>query len=120
MEITLTRSFDFAAAQYLDIFPEGHKCRRMHGHSFTLEVSVSGEVDPATGLLYDHARISEAVAPILEQVDHVLLNEVPGLKNPTIETMAKWFWDRLAPSLPGLSEIRIQETPRAWCTYRGR
>lgn len=120
MRVSLTREFSFDAAQSLTTFPEGHKCRQLHGHSFTLQVTVEGEVDPATGLLYDHARIKEAVQPLVEQLDHRYLNDIPGLENPTIEMMCKWFWDRLQPRLPGLSEIMLLETPRAWCRYRGQ
>ena len=119
MRITLRRKFDFEAAQHLPSFPEGHKCRRMHGHSFVLEVGVAGTVDPKTGLFYDHGKIATAVRPIVDKLDHTCLNETPGLENPTLEVMAKWFWDQLAPHLPGLSEITLHETPRASCTYQG-
>jgi 6-pyruvoyltetrahydropterin/6-carboxytetrahydropterin synthase len=119
MKITLCKDFDFEAAQALPNFPEGHKCRNVHGHSFKLTVSVTGEVDPKSGLFYDHSRISEAMRPLLAQLDHAFLNDVEGLENPTIEVMAKWFWDRLAPHLPGLSELVLHETPRACCIYRG-
>ncbi|MGD9895757.1 MAG: 6-carboxytetrahydropterin synthase QueD [Candidatus Methylacidiphilaceae bacterium] len=119
MHVTLEKDFTFEAAQQLPGFPEGHKCRRLHGHSFEVRVTVEGEVDPTTGILYDHARISRAVEPLLEQLDHHLLNEIPGLENPTIESMARWFWDRLDPLLPGLARITICETPRVRCSYRG-
>jgi 6-pyruvoyltetrahydropterin/6-carboxytetrahydropterin synthase len=119
MKITLTKDFFFEAAQALTSFPEGHKCRSLHGHSFSVSISVTGEVDPATGILYDHARISEAMEPIIEALDHKYLNDIEGLANPTIELMARWIWDRLAPQLPELSEIVLHETPRARCTYRG-
>jgi 6-pyruvoyltetrahydropterin/6-carboxytetrahydropterin synthase len=119
MPITLRRKFDFEAAQHLPSFPEGHKCRRMHGHSFGLEVCVTGSADPKSGLLYDHAKIAEAVRPILEKLDHSCLNETPGLENPTLEVLCQWFWKKLSPLLPGLSEITLHETPRASCTYRG-
>lgn len=119
MRISLRRKFDFESAQHLPSFPEGHKCRRMHGHSFVLEVVVTGAVDPKTGLFYDHGKIAGAVRPILEKLDHHCLNDVPGLENPTLELMAKWFWEKLSPQLPGLSEITLHETPRASCTYRG-
>ncbi|NDC00074.1 MAG: 6-carboxytetrahydropterin synthase QueD, partial [Verrucomicrobia bacterium] len=105
MQISLRRKFDFEAAQHLPSFPEGHKCRRMHGHSFQLEVVVTGTVDPKTGLFYDHAKIAGVVRPVLEKLDHTCLNDTPGLENPTLERMAQWFWDRLAPDLPGLSEV---------------
>ncbi len=120
MQVTLTREFSFDAAQSLTVFPEGHKCRALHGHSFQVQISVTGEVDPATGLLFDHAKIKEAAAPLVEQLDHSYLNEIVGLENPTIEHLCKWFWDRLVDKLPGLSEVALFETPRAWCRYQGR
>ncbi len=119
MKVTLTKSFTFEAAQYLPSFPEDHKCRKIHGHSFTIEVSISGEVDEQTGIFVDHAEISRAMEPLLAQVDHACLNHIPGLENPTIERLCRWFWNKLMPTLPGLCEIRIYETQRAWCTYRG-
>lgn len=119
MQITLRRTFDFEAAQHLPSFPEGHKCRQMHGHSFGLEVCVTGSADPKSGLLYDHAKIAEAVRPLLKKLDHTCLNETPGLENPTLEVMCLWFWKNLTPLLPGLSEITLHETPRSSCTYRG-
>lgn len=118
MPITLRRKFDFEAAQHLPSFPPGHKCRQMHGHSFRLEVCVSGPVDAPSGLLYDHAKIAAAVRPLVEKLDHTCLNETPGLENPTLEVMCHWFWQKLSPLLPGLSEITLHETPRASCTLR--
>jgi len=88
MKARLTKDFILEAAQFLPKAPEGHKCRQMHGHTFTIEISVEGEVDPATGWIYDHARISAAMKPIIELLDHALLNDIPGLENPTIELMA--------------------------------
>jgi 6-pyruvoyltetrahydropterin/6-carboxytetrahydropterin synthase len=119
MKITLSKDFDFESAQSLPRFPEGHKCRNLHGHSFKITISVTGEVDPDSGILYDHAKISEAMKPLIGQLDHACLNDVPGLENPTIENMAGWFWKKLQPLLPGLSEIVLHETPRARCVYRG-
>jgi len=119
MKVRLTKDFQFEAAQTLPKVPEGHKCARMHGHSFKVEVSVEGEVDPATGWVYDHAQISRAMRPLIEQLDHGYLNEISGLENPTIELMADWFWQKIEAQLPGLCEIVIHETPTARCTYRG-
>src|SRR6478736_8325331 len=104
MRARLTKDFTFEAAQTLPKAPEGHKCRRMHGHSFKVEISVEGVVDPATGWLYDHAEISAAMKPLMQQLDHSYLNEIEGLDNPTIENMAAWFWKKLGPSCPGLCE----------------
>ncbi len=119
MRVRLTKDFQFEAAQTLPKVPADHKCGRMHGHSFKVEISVEGEVDPATGWVYDHAEISRAMKPLVADLDHAYLNDVPGLENPTIENMAAWFWAKLAPQCRGLCEIVIHETPTARCVYRG-
>ena len=119
MKVRLTKDFILEAAQSLTKVPAGHKCARLHGHTFTIEITVEGEVNPDTGWLYDHAFISAAMKPIIEELDHSYLNDVPGLENPTIEMMAGWLWNKLSPQLPGLAEIVIHETPFARCSYRG-
>jgi len=120
MHVRLTKDFSFEAAQTLPNVPAGHKCGKMHGHSFRMEISVEGEVDPSTGWLYDHALISRAMDPLLDLLYHSYLNDIPGLGNPTIENMCRWFWEKLEHQLPGLSEIVIHETPTARCSYRGK
>ena len=119
MQVTLTREFTFDAAQALTIFPEGHKCRRLHGHSFKVEIVVAGECDPRFGWLMDYAEISRAFKPVLEKLDHYYLNEVPGLDNPTSENVAAWIWKKLKPKLPLLTEVVVAETCTARCVYRG-
>jgi 6-pyruvoyltetrahydropterin/6-carboxytetrahydropterin synthase len=119
MTIILSKDFEFESAQSLPQFPAGHKCRNVHGHSFKVTVSVRGPVDEASGLFYDHAAISDAMRPIVGQLDHAYLNDIPGLENPTIENMSRWLWDKLVHQLPGLCEIVLHETPRARCVYRG-
>ena len=88
MRARLIKEFRFEAAQTLPNVPEDHKCRQMHGHSFMIEIAVEGEVDESVGWVYDHARITGAMAPLLERLDHGYLNEIEGLENPTIENMA--------------------------------
>jgi 6-pyruvoyltetrahydropterin/6-carboxytetrahydropterin synthase len=119
MKATLIKDFDFEAAHRLPGMPDGHKCRRVHGHSFAVSVSVTREVDAKTGISCNHADISAAVKPLIDQLDHQDLNEVTGIENPSVELLAQWFWQKLEPQLPGLSEILIGETPRARCIYRG-
>jgi len=119
MRARIIKDFRFEAAQTLPNLPGTHKCTNMHGHSFKVEIAIEGEVDPHIGWVYDHAEISRAMAPIMEQVDHAYLNEIEGLENPTIENMAAWLWRKLAPQLPGLAEIVIHETPNARCVFRG-
>ena len=119
MKVRLTKDFTFEAAQTLPCVPDDHKCRRMHGHSFKVEISVEGEVDPKTGWFYDHALIGRAMKPLIDALDHSYLNEIAGLENPTIENMCAWFWEKLSPQLTGLIEIVLHETPTARCSYRG-
>jgi 6-pyruvoyltetrahydropterin/6-carboxytetrahydropterin synthase len=119
MNIRLVHEFRFEAAHRLPKVPPGHKCARLHGHSFKVEVAIRGPVDEATGWLVDFADMERAWAPLHEQLDHRYLNEVPGLENPTSEVIARWIWTRLAPSLPGLARITVLETCDARCEYEG-
>ncbi len=119
MKIELRKTFQFEAAHLLPRLPESHKCRRLHGHSFQVEIAVSGECDEHLGWLLDYAAITDAFRPIWEQLDHRYLNEVPGLDNPTSENIARWIWERLRPRLPLLAEVVVAETCTARCVYRG-
>ena len=119
MRVRLCKTFSFEAAHDLPTFPQGHKCRRLHGHSFRFEVVVEGQVDPAQGYLIDYADIKKAAEPIIAQLDHYYLNQVPGLENPTSENIARWIFDRLKPALPALCGIIVHETCTSTCEYRG-
>ncbi len=119
MRVELTREYRFEAAHRLPMVPPDHKCSRMHGHSFVVEITVAGEVDPAAGWLLDFADVTARVAPLVRGLDHRALNEVPGLENPTSEMLCAWFWRQLAPVLPGLAAITVHETCTARCTFRG-
>ena len=121
MHVELTKEYRFEAAHRLPMVPPDHKCARMHGHSFQVEVQVAGEVDERMGWLVDFGDITAIVEPLLKrELDHRTLNEVPGLENPTSERLCAWLWERLRPSLPLLSAITVHETCEARCTYRGR
>ncbi len=113
------KEFTFDAAHRLPNVPEGHKCRRLHGHTYTVRVYVRGEPDESVGWILDFADIKEAFDPIRNRLDHYYLNEIEGLENPTAEVLSRWIWQRLAPRLPGLSRIEIQETCTSGCTYEG-
>jgi 6-pyruvoyltetrahydropterin/6-carboxytetrahydropterin synthase len=112
------REFTFEAAHRLPHVPQGHKCARLHGHSYRVEVHVKGEVGADTGWVMDFGDLRTAFQPLHEQLDHRYLNEVPGLENPTSEVLARWIWDRLAESLP-LSAVQVRETCTSGCVYRG-
>jgi 6-pyruvoyltetrahydropterin/6-carboxytetrahydropterin synthase len=117
--VELVKDFRFEAAHYLPNVPEGHKCRRMHGHSFRGEIAVRGPVDRRTGWLIDFEDLKRAVDPVVARLDHYLLNEVQGLENPTSEQIAMWMWERIAPSLPQLFRVTIEETCTTRCHYFG-
>ena len=113
------RVFQIEAAHYLPNVPADHKCARMHGHSFRIELHVSGAVGRESGWVMDFAELKQAFQPLFEQLDHRCLNEIEGLQNPTSENLARWIWQRIAPVLDGLSKVVVQETCTAGCVYRG-
>ncbi len=113
------KEFHFEAAHHLPNVPEGHKCARLHGHSFHVRIVLSGEIGAKSGWLMDFAELKHYFAPLHEQLDHRYLNEVPGMENPTSEIIARWIWERLLPDLPQLSSVEIRETCTSGCIYRG-
>jgi 6-pyruvoyltetrahydropterin/6-carboxytetrahydropterin synthase len=113
------REFGFEAAHRLPRVPEGHKCARLHGHSFVVVVHLRGMVDARAGWVADFAEIKDACEPLRGQLDHRYLNEIEGLDNPTTENLARWIWRRLRPALPGLSQVVVRETCTAGAVYRG-
>lgn len=115
----LFKEFTFEAAHRLPNVPEGHKCARLHGHSFRVTVHVEGPVDEELGWVIDFGDISAVVKPLVAQLDHYYLNDIPGLENPTSEVLARWIWERLHPSLPLLSAVAVRETCTSGCIYRG-
>jgi len=118
--LKIFKEFTFEAAHRLPNVPSGHKCFRLHGHSFALRISVEGEVGAESGWVIDFSDISNAFEPILKQLDHYYLNEIEGLENPTSENVARWIWERLHPGLPQLSEVEIRETCTSGCSYQGK
>jgi len=112
------REFTFEAAHRLPNVPEGHKCARLHGHSYRVEIRVTGDVGVDTGWVMDFGDVKAAFKPLEEALDHRYLNDVEGLENPTSEHLARWIWDRLIDALP-LSAVTVRETCTSGCTYRG-
>lgn len=111
--------FTIEAAHRLTNVPTGHKCERLHGHSYRIEIHVSGEVGTESGWIMDFADIREAFQPLFDLLDHQYLNEVEDLENPTSENLARWVWVRLKPTLPLLSKVIISETCTSGCVYQG-
>ncbi len=112
------KRFTIEAAHRLINLPDDHKCSRLHGHSFSVEIHVKGDVDETTGWVMDFAEISSIFKPIFEQLDHRYLNDIDGLENPTSENLAQWIYRKLKKVLPLLDSIVVQETCTAGCIYR--
>jgi len=119
MNAEIVQSFRFEAAHFLPNVPPQHRCLRMHGHSYKVDVAVSGPIDPVTGWVVDFFDIEAVFQPLLKVLDHHLLNEIAGLDNPTAEIIAAWIWERLVPGLPGLSQVTVHETEHCRATVRG-
>jgi 6-pyruvoyltetrahydropterin/6-carboxytetrahydropterin synthase len=115
----LYKEFRFEAAHRLPHVPEGHKCGRLHGHSFRVELHVEGPVNAQTGWVIDFSEIKSAFKPFLDRLDHHYLNDIPGLDNPTSENIAIWIWRNIKPLLPLLSKVVVCETCTCGCSYQG-
>jgi 6-pyruvoyltetrahydropterin/6-carboxytetrahydropterin synthase len=120
MRAELSRDYRFEAAHRLPNLPEAHKCRRLHGHSFRIQVVIAGPVAPVTGFVMDFADVDQIVDPVIASLDHYYLNEISGLENPTSEILAAWLWDKIQPALPRLSAVTVAATGDARVTYRGQ
>lgn len=115
----LFKEFSFEAAHRLPNVPEGHKCARLHGHSFHVRVTVEGPVGADSGWVMDFADLKAAFSPVHDRLDHRYLNEIEGLENPTSEHVARWIWRELRPALRALAEVEVRETCTSGCVYRG-
>ncbi|MBS1655733.1 MAG: 6-carboxytetrahydropterin synthase QueD [Bacteroidetes bacterium] len=113
------KEFSFDSAHFLPNVPDWHKCKNMHGHTYHLRVYIKGTPHPELGWIMDFKELKDLVNPLIDQLDHKLMNNVEGLQNPTAENITIWFWDRLKPLLPNLSHIELKETPTTGVIYNG-
>jgi 6-pyruvoyltetrahydropterin/6-carboxytetrahydropterin synthase len=120
MIVELRREYRFEAAHFLPAVPPGHKCARVHGHSYRVELALTGPVDPRTGWLIDFADIDEAWSDLHRRLDHRTLNDVPGLENSTCENLAAYLFGEVRAKIPQLSAVTVWETTDACCIYRGQ
>lgn len=98
-----------SAAHHLPNVPAGHKCGRLHGHSFMVRLEITGEVDAHTGWVMDFSEIKRHSSRFTITVDHYYLNDIPGLENPTSEVLAAWIWQEMKPVLPLLSAVMVKK-----------
>ena len=119
VRMEIFKEFTFEAAHLLPNVPEGHKCRRLHGHSFRVAIYVAGTPGEQSGWIMDFSDIKAAFKPLHDVLDHPYLNDIPGLENPTSENLARWIWQKLQTALPGLSRVEVRETCTSGCVYTG-
>lgn len=120
MIVELIKTFKFDAAHSLHHLPATHKCSRFHGHSYRVDIHVTGEVDPKTGWLMDFGDLKKIVTPLIDRLDHQNLDEIAELPISTSEMLAKYFWDEIQPKLSCLSAVTIWESDSSRCVYRGK
>ncbi len=113
------KQFTFDSAHFLPHVPETHKCREIHGHTYALRIFIEGELDPHLGWVMDFTDMKSVVEPVIRTVDHKMLNNIPGLENPTCELFAVWLWNKIKPGLPMLKRIELNETPTSGVIYEG-
>ena len=113
------KEFSFDSAHFLPHVPEGHKCRNMHGHTYRLKVFIEGQPDPKLGWIMDFKELKDALSGVIEQLDHRLINDIPGLENPTCEILAIWIWNKIKTEIPLLTKIELNETPTSGVIYEG-
>ena len=113
------KEFSFDSAHFLPNVPEGHKCRNMHGHTYRLRIFLKGELDPHLGWIMDFKELKDSIGPVIDQLDHKLINDIEGLENPTAENITVWIWQQVKPLLPQLNRIELYETPTTGVIYSG-
>ena len=119
----IIKKFDFEAAHYIPTFPDGHKCRNIHGHSYKIEVKLEGTYDAESGILMNFSDVKKAVMPYIEYLDHSLLNDLAEkddielLRNPTSENICLWLYQELLPKIPMLKSVLLHETGSSACEY---
>ena len=111
--------FKIESARSLPNLPDGHPCKNVHGHSFKIIITVTGDIQKDSGFVIDFKDLVAAFQPIHKLLDHSYLNEIEGLENPSNENLCVWIWKKLSKTLSGLKQIEIKETDLTGCIYKG-
>lgn len=117
MNFELKQQFRIESARFLPNLPAGHPCARTHGHSFLITLRLIGPLDKQIGWVRDYHEIENLMKPVLNQLDHHLLNEVPGLENPTSEILCRWIFEKAQSVMPELAQVSVSETPNTECSF---
>lgn len=113
------KQFSFDSAHFLPNVPDGRRCKEIHGHTYRMVVHLEGELDNKLGWVMDFSEMKKVIAPIVDSIDHKLLNNTPGLENPTCEIITLWLWNKIKPAIPLLKRIELHETPTSGAVYEG-
>ncbi|QEC74546.1 6-carboxytetrahydropterin synthase QueD [Mucilaginibacter ginsenosidivorax] len=114
------KQFTFDAAHFSPNVPEGHKCKKLHGHTYQVTIFLEAAVLESDGWVMDFTELKAIVKPLVAQLDHSLLNDIEGLENPTTENLAIWLWQKIYPQLQILKRIELKETPTSGVIYEGK
>jgi len=116
---TITKRFEFSASHQLTHLPPDHQCARLHGHNYTVEVELRSDTLDSRGFVRDYGDLSWIKRWIDERLDHRHLNDVMGApENTTAENLARQIFEWWRPEYPGLSAVRVSETPKTCAEYR--
>ena len=107
MACEISQAFFFDAAHTLDRLIETASSKRVHGHTYNAEVFLTGYPDPKTGMVIDLGLVRRELDLLREQLDHHLLDEVPGLGPTTLENLCHFIFAKLLPALPALTSVRV-------------
>ncbi len=113
------KQFSFDSAHFLPNVPVDHKCKEIHGHTYRLVVFLEGKPIPELEWVMDFSEVKKVIAPIIDSIDHKLLNDITGLENPTCEKITIWLWNQIKPKLPMLKKLELNETPTSGAVYEG-
>ena len=113
------KKFSFDSAHFLPNVPDGHKCKEMHGHTYHLTIYIEGELENHLDWVMDFSELKGIVSPIINAIDHKVLNDIKGLENPTCENLAIWIWKKIKPQIPSLKRIELNETLTSGVIYEG-
>ena len=117
----ISSRFGFDAAHHFDRFPAGHPNRAVHGHSFQVEVAIEGTPDPVSGFVADFADLEGACCEVRSALDHRMLNDIPGLSQPSLENLCLWIWSAILPRFPNLARVTVRrDSSGQSCSYTRR
>jgi len=114
------RTYTLHSARFIPTLDSSHPCSKMHGHTFKIIIELNGPINNKTGFVMDFYDLDDIVQnKIIKKIDHQILNDIEGLKNPSSEHLSIWVWKNLIDSVPLLSQVIISEEHGTGVKYTG-